>query len=137
MEDGILRRSETFTNYPLPDIDLLPWNGSYCGMDHHAVGRIYNRCYDERLREWHWHEWDEGRFFSRFDKFPYWCRDMLAFRAARMQSSRWIKRANKIRTRTFQVVYWCNRLVDRTTWSIHDFIDRLFLADFPPAMRHL
>ena len=136
MEDVIVGQQP---HYPLPDRTLLPWNGSYQEMEPDAVSRIYARCYKARLHEWQWHEYDEGRFFSRFDKFPYWCRDMLAFRVALRDRTRWIKRVNRIRSLLIRIVYHINRIIDETTWKIHEHIERWYLEDedLPSSMRHL
>ena len=137
-------------HYPLPDIRLLPWNGSYGEMDPDTVSRIYMRCYKVRLQEWQWHAFDEGRFFSRFDKYPYWCRDMLAFRAALRNSTPWTKKVIKLRsflTRTVRNVerVVCNTarnvegVVNDACWKVHDDINHWFLddEDLPAEMRHL
>ena len=106
------------------------WNGSYEGMAPHTVSRIYKSCYNEKLARWHWHQLDEGRFYSRFDKFPYWCRDMLAYRAAKMREEPWIRAANAIKCCfPFKQVWFVNKVQQFTDW--------LYLSDFKPSMRHL
>ena len=126
-------------HYPLPDIRLLPWNGSYGEMDPHTVSRLYMRCFGIRLGEWQWHEYDEGRFFSRFDKFPYWCRDMLAYRAALWSCIPWTRRVNKLRSFLIRIVRNVERVVNDATWRLQDELNRWFLDDddLPAAMRHL
>ena len=125
--------------YPLPDIRLLPRNGSYSNMDSRTISRIHNRCYGHKLsiRQWGWY--DEGIFFSRFDKYPYWCRDMLAYRAALSSCSPKIGRINKIRAFLIQFVRNVEKFIDDSTRKIHDVVYRQFLDDddFPVEMRHL
>ena len=106
------------------------WNGSYQGFTPHTISCIYRECYHEKLSVWHWHEVDEGRFFSRFDKFPYWCRDMLAFRAAKMRAEPWIRAANAVKCCfLFKQVWFVNK--------VQQFVDWLYLSDFKPSMRHM
>ena len=136
--------------YPLPDLRLLPPNGSYGDMYPVTISQIYRRCYNAQLHHWQWLAYDEGRFFSRFDKYPYWCRDMLAFRAALRNSTPWTKKVIKLRsflTRTVRNVerVVCNTarnvegVVNDACWKVHDDINHWFLddEDLPAEMRHL
>ena len=128
-----------FNHYPLPDVTLLPYNGSYHHMDSRAISRIYRHCYGLKLTIRQWGEYDEGRFYSRFDKYPYWCRDMLAYRAALSNCTPWINRSNKIRALLVQFVYKVEQFINNVEQKVRDAIHRKFLGEneFPPDMRHL
>ena len=126
-------------HYPLPDVRLLPNNGSYHHMGSRDISRIYMRCYGHKLNIRQWGEYDEGRFYSRFDKYPYWCRDMLAYRAALSNCTPWINRSNKILVLLLQFTRKVEQFINDVSRKIRDAIHREFLDEdeFPPELRHL
>ena len=108
----------------------VPPNGSYHGMSYQAVSQIYKRCYNVRMDQRSYVFWEDGIFFSRLDKFPYWIRDMLAYREAQRRRSYWTELANTFR-------YWTLVYSARAEEWIFEITDRVYLHEFPHNMRHL
>ena len=113
-----------------PELLLNFTNGSYHGMSATRVGNIYKRVYGFRLQWYHWELWDDGTFYSRLDRFPYWIRDMLAYRAAARRKARYFELLNTVK-------YWIQVYLARIQDWWYNKLDYWFLRDFPPNMRHL
>ena len=91
---------------------------------------MYRKGYGVRLTYVHAGLWYDGEFCSRTDKYPYWIRDMLAYRWALHNKLRFMHGLFMLRKR-----------VEAFLWDIVNWfsarVDSLFLNDFPPEMRHL
>ena len=64
-------------------------NGSYDGMSWMTVCQIYKRCYDTYPPYPLFQSYEEGTLCSRTDNAPFWIRDMLAYRQARINQRRY------------------------------------------------
>ena len=105
-------------------------NGSYAGMSWMTVCQIYKRCYDTYPPYPLFLQYEEGTLFSRTDSAPYWIRDMLAYRQARINQRRYGRIIYALRTRA-------HNLVGRVLGWLYGWTDTIFLREFPPNMRHL
>ena len=108
---------------------VLGPNGSYGPLGARATSFVYKRIYGIDLSRF-WELWEDGEFYSRLDLYPYWIRDMLAYRWADHNKMCFLHRVflfrKKIEGLLWDIVYW-----------ISDRVDPWFLHDFPREMRHL
>ena len=117
--------------YPIePELNINRTNGSYAGMSWMTVCKIYKRCYDTHPPYPMFLRYEEGTLFSRTDSSPFWIRDMLAYRQARINQRRWGRKIYAFRT-------WLHNQVARVLGCLYGCTDIIFLRDFPPNMRHL
>ena len=115
---------------------IEPWhynnrtNGSYVGMSWMTICQIYNRCYDMYPLYHTFESYEGGRLRSRTDDAPFWIRDMLAYRQARINQRSYGRKIYALRT-------WAHGCLARLLSWLYAQTDRIFLRDFPPNMRHL
>ena len=103
------------------------WNASYTHMSNRDVAILYARVYNVHLQSRHYALLHYGSFYSRLDQYPYWIRDMLAFRWADQ------KRINFARP-FLDFKDWVGNLFERL---ICGTAEHIFIREFPFKRRFL